>query len=171
MWIAGSVASATTVYKWVDENGITHYSDQPHENADKVEVRKPQTYTSQRGTPSAADDSQSPPPTSVRDQSYEMCSLTQPTAEQTLPNAYSATVAVQSAPALRPGDRVVVRLDGKPVSVAPGATSVTIPTIERGQHSVDAAIQNPAGQTVCQTPSVTFYVTQPSLLSPNRPRH
>jgi len=39
-----SLALAATVYKWVDENGIVHYSDQPHPNAQKVGVQPAQTY-------------------------------------------------------------------------------------------------------------------------------
>ena len=42
---ACTVATAATVYKWVDENGVTHFSDQPHENAQKVELKAPQTFT------------------------------------------------------------------------------------------------------------------------------
>ena len=34
-----------TVYKWVDENGVVHYSDQPHPNAQKMQVQEAQTYT------------------------------------------------------------------------------------------------------------------------------
>ena len=45
MSLACTVALAATVYKWVDEDGVVHYSDQPHENAQKVELKAPQTYS------------------------------------------------------------------------------------------------------------------------------
>ena len=35
MSLACTAAVAATVYKWVDENGVVHFSDQPHENAEK----------------------------------------------------------------------------------------------------------------------------------------
>ena len=44
MSLACSVALATTVYRWVDEQGVVHYSDQPHPNADKIQVHAAQTY-------------------------------------------------------------------------------------------------------------------------------
>ena len=46
-----AVALAGSVYKWVDENGVTHYSDQPHENAQKVELKAPQTYSAPKSNP------------------------------------------------------------------------------------------------------------------------
>ena len=56
--LACTVTVAATVYRWVDENGVTHYSDQPHENAEKVTVAAPQTYSAAKGyspvTPPAA---------------------------------------------------------------------------------------------------------------------
>jgi hypothetical protein len=33
MLLVGPMALAGPIYKWVDENGVIHYSDQPHENA------------------------------------------------------------------------------------------------------------------------------------------
>ncbi len=37
-------ASAATVYKWVDDNGVTHFSDQPNPKAQKLEMAGAQTY-------------------------------------------------------------------------------------------------------------------------------
>src|SRR5215813_14419598 len=49
-----SVALAATVYRWVDEDGVVHYSDQPHPNAEKMQVHAAQTYKpSALDTPSA----------------------------------------------------------------------------------------------------------------------
>ncbi len=40
-------ASSATVYKWVDDNGVVHYSDQPNPKAQKLEIADAQTYSSQ----------------------------------------------------------------------------------------------------------------------------
>ena len=51
MSLACSLALAgATVYRWTDEQGIVHYSDQPHANAEKLHVNAAQTYK-----PSTAD--------------------------------------------------------------------------------------------------------------------
>ena len=174
MLVACSVASAgTTVYKWVDENGVTHYSDQPHENAAKVEVREPATYSPKTGPAAAvARASQGEPQASAPAGAYQSCSLSQPTPDQVFLSTYSVTVVVSTSPQLRPGDRVVVTLDGRPrTDLAAASTSITIDPIDRGTHSVEATIQDSNGQTVCSTSSATFHVRQASLLSPQHQKH
>jgi hypothetical protein len=49
-------AQAAPVYKWTDENGMVHYSDQPHEGAQSVPIiRSPRISTVPAGaTPGAA---------------------------------------------------------------------------------------------------------------------
>lgn len=172
IWVACSVAyAATQVYKWVDENGVTHYSDQPHENAAKVEVREPQTYSSKRGPTSAAQpqqnpSDQSPPPKQERESGYDSCSLAQPTPDQVFLATYSVTVVVNAVPPLHPGDRVIVTLDGRPRTDLPGGgTTFTISPIDRGTHSVEATIQDQNGTAVCQTGASTFHVRQPSVFT------
>ncbi len=44
MLLVGPMALAGPIYKWVDENGVIHYSDQPHENAQQIHLGAPQTY-------------------------------------------------------------------------------------------------------------------------------
>ncbi len=156
--------AATTVYKWVDENGVTHYSDQPHENAAKVEVREPTTYSAKTGPAAAvkAAESQQAPPGA-----YLSCSVSQPTPDQVFLSVYSVTVVVDTSPALRPGDRVLLTLDGRSLTnLAAPSTSITINPIDRGTHTVQATIQDPSGQSVCSTPTASFTVRQASLLSP-----
>jgi hypothetical protein len=49
-------------------------------------------------------------------------------------------------------------------------TSFTFPVV-RGQHSVQAVVEDNAGQIVCETSSVTFFVHQPSVQNPHNPVH
>ena len=39
LWLLSGVAMAATVYKWVDAQGVTHYSDQPHPQAQEINVQ------------------------------------------------------------------------------------------------------------------------------------
>ena len=156
----------TTVYKWVDANGVVHYSDQPHPNAQKLEVSGAQTFTA----PPLPSSSYSPAPeeTQPSGPAYQSCEITQPTDQQMLMNVHQATAVVQTSPSLRAGDEVRLFVDGKQV---PGAgTSFTFPVI-RGQHSVEAVIQDNTGQIVCETSTVTFFVHQPSVQNPHNPVH
>ena len=163
-----AVASATTIYKWVDESGITHYSDQPHPNATKVDLSQPQTYTAPRAA--AQSESQAEPPPADQPPPYVGCAITQPAAGQIYVNLFSVTVQLQIQPQQRDGDRVVISLDGQEVGgLASVGSQFTITPVERGAHSVQAAIQDQNGQTVCRSSSVSFFVRQPSVQSPTRP--
>ncbi len=168
MFLACTAAVAATVYKWVDEEGVVHYSDQPHENAQKVELKAPQTYSSPK---TAAP--QPPRSTPARESSapvYQSCSITEPTNEQAYLNTDTVTAGVTVSPAVRPGDTVVVTLDG---SLVPGVPAnggqFSISPVDRGTHAIQMVVKDPEGTTVCSSTSVTFFVRQPSLQSPTNP--
>ena len=152
----------TTVYKWVDAQGIVHYSDQPHPNAEKLEIRGAQTFSALTAPVSSSATEQTQP----AGPPYDSCSIAQPTDQQMLMNVYQATAVVQTSPALRPGDQVRLFLDGKQITGS--GTAFTFP-IFRGQHSVQAVIEDNAGQIICETTAVTFFVHQPSSQNPQNP--
>ena len=155
----------TTVYKWVDAQGIVHYSDQPHPNAQKLEVRGAQTFSAlpAPATPSMPAADQTQPSAAA----YQ-CAITEPTDQQSLMNVFQATAVVQASPQLRAGDEVRLFVDGKQISGS--GTSFTFP-VDRGQHSVQAVIQDSTGQIVCETSTVTFFVHQASVQNPHNPVH
>ncbi len=167
---AGTDASAATVYKWVDENGVTHYSDQPHENAQKVDVKSAQTYqpaavasASTGSAPAAAQ-----PETAT---GYRVCELFRPENDEVFLNTHTVTARLRLEPELRRGDRIAFGLDGKRMQTS-GSTAATL-DVERGTHSLMAVVEDSSGKAVCTAASVTFHVRQPSKLAPNpanRPR-
>ena len=168
MSLVCTAAISGTVYKWVDEDGVTHYSDQPHENAQKVQLAAPQTYSAPR-VPAR------PVPSASRAQAapaapYQRCAVVEPENEQNFPNASSVSTSVQLEPQPREGDQVLLLLDGQRVpDFPPSGGSYTISPIERGTHSLQAVVQDSRGQVVCQSANVTFSVTLPSVLNPASP--
>jgi hypothetical protein len=155
----------TTVYKWVDAQGVVHYSDQPHPNAQKLEVRGAQTFSSLPAPQSTSSAPAEAPPSGP---AYDNCSITQPADQQMLMNVYNTTAVVQTSPPLRPGDQVHMFVDGKQIQGS--STSFSFPVF-RGQHSVQAVIEDSTGQIVCETASITFFVHQPSVQNPQNPVH
>jgi Domain of unknown function (DUF4124) len=168
MSVACTAAVSATVYKWVDDNGVVHYSDQPHENAQKVELKAPQTYSAPK-TPT-------PPPQSTRGPAskqapaYQTCAISEPANDQVFMNTSEVTAGVSVQPTLRPGDSVVVTLDGQNVPGVPASGGqFLISPVDRGTHTMQMVVKDPTGATVCSSASVTFHVQQPSLQSPTRP--
>ncbi len=157
---AGALA-ATTVYTWVDDQGVTHFSDQPHSGAAKLQVQSAPTYSS----PPAPQTQKAPSaPAAPRAE----CSIASPTDQQMFMNAWSVSGQVQLPANTQPGDRVILLLDGK---VLPDAASqsgaFTLSQIDRGAHTLAAQVERAGGQVVCQAPAITFYVHQPSDQAPN----
>jgi hypothetical protein len=162
-----AVVSAATVYKWVDENGVTHYSDQPHENAQKVIVQAPQTYSASHDLYSSRSSAapKTPGPAYT-------CSVAQPTNDQTFQNTSTVSFAAEANPAPVNGDQLVLLLDGARVPNFPSSGgSVTLDSVDRGQHTVQAVVQDSTGKPVCQSTPVTFTVLQASILNPANPLH
>jgi hypothetical protein len=162
---ACSVALATTVYKWVDENGVIHYSDQPHPNAQKLQVEGVQTYSARAATvraPATADDTNA-----ASANPYKGCAVAQPLDQQNLPNAHSVFIRVVADPVPRGEDHVFITMDGQPLNGGqPTGMSFNVTEVDRGEHSVQAQIRDPENQVLCQTPTITFSVSQPNLLRP-----
>jgi hypothetical protein len=168
MLLACSAALATTVYKWVDENGVIHYSDQPHPNAEKLQVQGVQTYpASSAATRGPLESGLSSAPSGNL---YKGCVIAQPVDQQNLSNAQSIFVRVASDPMPRAEDRVFITIDGQGVNGgAPTGLSFNVSSIDRGEHTVSAQIRGPGDEVLCRTPPVTFYVQQRNLLSPPPP--
>jgi hypothetical protein len=158
---------ATVVYKWVDDDGVVHYSDQPHPNAQKVQLKAAQTYTPAGNAMSSSAVSAPPAPPA---QGYKGCSIAQPPDQSDFANLDSLTVSVQTQPALHGGDQIYVLLDGQALNGgAPTGSSFTISPVDRGEHTLQAVVKSPDGGVLCQTASVTYNVHQPSIQNPNNP--
>lgn len=164
MLLACPVALATTVYKWVDENGVIHYSDQPHPNAQKLQVQGVQTYSASAAAVRGPDTTQQ---SAASANAYKGCAIAQPVDQQNLPNAESVMVRVVADPMPRGGDRIYITLDGVGLNGGqPTGLSFNVTPIDRGEHTVQAQIRSNEDSVLCQTPSVTFYVQQRNLFSP-----
>jgi len=167
MCIFAAAASAATIYKWIDENGVTHYSDQPHAGAQKIQVQAVQTYKApaqQRTSPNL------PRTSAPAGPPYSACVVSRPTSEEMFVNTQTVPASVHVEPGLRPGDRVAVLLDGKPVAAEiPLDSPFTLTSVYRGAHSLAVRIEDGTGAIVCQSASVPFNVRQPSVLAPNSP--
>ena len=163
---AVSPASAREVWKWVDKNGVVHYSDQPVPGAQRVDISI-QTYESEQATiPSTS----RPTPRPGEPITYDAVTITEPANEQTFVNVEGAiNVSVTVEPELRSGHSIRFEIDGRTVSPPESAAStLELKDVPRGEHTVRASIIDRTGKVLAQSQPVTFFVQQASVL--NRPR-
>jgi hypothetical protein len=169
---ACGTASSATVYKWVDADGVTHYTDQPHPGAQKFQLQGAQTYSAaaERASAAAAAGAarRTPAPAKSQGSAYSGCQVTRPTAEEMFVNAQAVPASVHVDPTLRDGDRVSVALDGVPLPANPPVdTEFMLTSMVRGTHALSAKVEDASGAVLCQSASVVFHVSQPSVLAPN----
>jgi hypothetical protein len=163
-WLA-----AATLYKWVDADGVVHYSDTPHPGAEKLQVSGAQTYhnTPVPATAGAPNAATAPPP--AAGSSYA-CAITDPANDAALYAPESVSVSVQASPALREGDSISATVDGQALTpVTADGQHFLVLTPERGSHTVSAQIRGADGSVLCNAAPITFSVQRPSVNSPASP--
>jgi hypothetical protein len=161
---ASTWAAGATVYKWVDEKGIVHYSDQPHPSAQQLEVKSAQTYEATTPAASAPSSSSAAPSAAA----YGTCELFRPENDEVFMNTDTVVAKLRLDPQLRAGDKVAIGVDGRRQANQPTSGTDFALTVERGTHSVIAVIEDATGKEVCRSAAVTFHVRQPSRQAPNR---
>jgi hypothetical protein len=162
--MASWTASAQAVWKYVDEQGVTHYTDQPVPGAQKIELR------SGSAAP-VGDQSTVPTATNVSQQNqgpYRIFEIVKPGDQESVVNTGGLVqVSMQLAPAVLPGHTIRLYLDGKLVeSSVPNALMYDLQEVPRGIHTLLGVIQDDDGRRLLETSKVTFTVRQNSIAKP-----
>jgi hypothetical protein len=158
--------ASQTVWKWVDEQGVTHYSDLPVPGAIRMEIS-----TSNRSDASARAPSSSSNRSQPDTQSgpvYRNFEIWKPADGESLINTGGqVTVNVRVEPALQTGHDLLLYLDGRLVDGhSPDATTYELKDVPRGSHTVLAVINNQRGARIQETAPVNFVVRQESIANP-----
>jgi Domain of unknown function (DUF4124) len=162
--LAAAAAMAQQAYRWVDEDGIVHYSDRPEEGAEQIYLPKPNVTGTRRVHQStasnAAASSQQPAAGPFR---YESINITSPSAEETLWNIEGVlNISVSLTPALQPGHQVRAYFDGQPRMV--GGTNFQIQDVYRGVHNIQVEVLDETGTLMIRSQPNRFYVQQNTVV-------
>lgn len=158
-----SLVLADRVYRWVDEEGIVYFSDQPIKGGEQVEIPEIQSYTA--FTPTL------PPPSVTPEQQeewhgYDRVQILKPEKESTVRNAKGlVSIEIDILPPLQPEDQIRFLLDGQPVKGLSKATAIFLEDVPRGEHQVQVAIVDKNGDTILTSEPVVFYMQRPIALS------
>jgi hypothetical protein len=157
-------AAAATVYKWVDDNGVVHFSDQPNPKAQKLEIAGAQTYGAPASAAPAAAASAAPAPVAAP----PVCVIDTPSAGQVFLDTSSITGHVTLAHAGPEGSQTTLRMDGVDISALLGAGgSFALSDVERGEHTLTLQVTSDHGDVTCQGTAVTFSIRQRSAAGGN----
>lgn len=155
-------AVSQEIYRWVDKNGVVHYSDQPGPGAERVTitgtvVRQPEPEE----TPALyQSDRREPPAASVRSLSISSPAMD----EAFFGSDASVPVALDLDGELQPGQEVALFLDGRRVPM--DGLSTTLTGVGRGAHFLRAAVLDESGNPVITSQQIAFHVRQASTATP-----
>lgn len=159
-------AQAQEIYKWVDKDGITHYSDQPGSpDAKPVHVSVPRSDDADAAA--AGSGYQAGSPDETAGSSYRGLAIASPSDGE---NFYAGTDAVVPVSVLLdgvllPGHRVAVYVDGSRRADVPGLSG-SITGLARGAHSIRAGVLDGEGVELIGSSTSTFYIQQQSIAKP-----
>ena len=170
--LAGLLFAASAfaeAYRWVDEDGVVHYSDVPREGAEVIELSE---YTRETGARlyRAPPRSAAEPTTTAEDEGpfkYESISVASPSPEETLWNIEGVlNVSLALSPGLQNGHQIRVYFDGQPRLVS--GTSFQIDEVWRGVHNIQAEVIDSTGRLMIRSRTNRFYVQQSTVNIPTR---
>ncbi len=146
---------STTVYKKVKEDGTIIFSDQPFDDAQKIEVDPvPVMNIAPVKLPETSSEPQQETPSD-----YKTLAITQPAMDESfVNNGGNVTVNLQIEPPLFPAHKVQLLMNGA-VKVSPGtSTSFNFSNLNRGSYTIQAQILDQNGKLIKSSQSITFHV-------------
>jgi hypothetical protein len=160
--LAAAGAAAQEAYRWVDEDGVVHYSDTPVDGAERILLPAPNVAaTRQRSSQASAptEDAQEEDETTSEPFSYESIKVVSPAAEETLWNIEGVlSVSVALEPGLQRGHRMRAYFDGARQEVS--GTSFQLQEVWRGVHNIQVEVVDETGQLMIRSQPNRFYVQQ-----------
>lgn len=148
--------SFASVYEWTTPNGVTHFSDKPHQNAKTLKLQPitPAKSISARTPTQAKSNTQYQKP----DLPNSPPGILFPANKKTFQNQRSITVKTSDiSPWLEQNYRAEVYLDGKAACVIK-ENECTINNLIRGTHHLQVVLQKPSDKKQIKGQKVTIYV-------------
>ena len=147
------------IYKWTDANGVVHFSDKAHPDAEKIKLPETQSFPS----PTSETPSLPAEPAPQEEQSYTV-TIVQPESDATIRNNQGyLPVIVQVEPELKSEDKLQMIFDSAPLGTPQVSTVFALREIKRGTHTLAVQVVNAAGDVLTTSPPITIYMHRPRV--------
>ncbi len=166
--LGSTVQAAEGVWKWVDSQGVTHYSDRPVPGAVRVDIKVQSAPAPEAEVVPVSGSAAAARTATPAQPPYTELEVWKPASEESVVNTGGVVqVRIRLEPAIRPRHTLALYLDGKRIeNLAPGALEVDLQDVPRGTHSLVASVFDDAGKLVQQGQQVVFFVRQESVAQP-----
>ena len=163
--VAACAVDAAGIYKWTDADAVVHYSDQPVPGAEKIVTSS--NSSNGIGGGGRASSVAAPSKKAPSRIEYTSFAIASPAKEQSFFGDEIFPVRLTLDPGLRPNQTISWYLNGSPLTdQAPTATSFSLQSLSRGTYQISATLTDTVTGETQNSEGVTFYVRQPSELSP-----
>ena len=160
--LAAGAAAAQEAYRWVDEDGIVHYSDRPSEGAEVIQLPAPNVAQTRRVPRPLAEPGGRKEEAGQPAAGYSSIEVVSPKAEETLWNIEGVlNVSVALQPDLQPGHQVRAYFDGQMQPVS--GTNFQLQEVWRGVHNIQMEVVDATGKVMIRSQPSRFYVQQNSV--------
>lgn len=165
--LVASLPASAQIYKYIDANGNTAYSNLPPDGTKSQTVELPPLNSVAPSKPTLIPAPAQPAPTSQNRSpgsgGYSTLELTDiPTDEALRANNGTFTVGVKLEPRLMPPHQLRLVLDGKPYGQPSNVPRLQLVNIDRGEHNLAVQVIN--GEKILQqSPTLTFTVQRVHL--------
>ncbi|MDP5146441.1 DUF4124 domain-containing protein [Shewanella sp. ULN5] len=162
-----ALCSNAAVYRWVDENGKVHYSDEPQPNAELVEVKQNTQNTIELREAKI----KSPIAPELDAATETTITIISPTHEETIrSNEGKFDVTVSVAPKLLRGMFLALFIDGEIKAQPQTSTTFHLEGIYRGEHAIVVKALDQNGKVLASSSPRTIYLHQANLVKRPTPR-
>ena len=170
MLMALALLAATAhaaVYTYIDANGNRVFTDQPGKGAERVPMPRSSSSAPTAVTPART--AKVPVPSKPAPMRYQMLRILGPLPDSAVREEDgSLIVTVTSEPALQPGHRYRLLLDGE-IAQAPGRSPVfALSNVDRGTHTLAAEIIDQDDHVIERTPAQPVHLQRISLIQKRR---
>jgi hypothetical protein len=165
-WASGLSAA---VYKSVDAQGNVVYTDEPGGDAKPVQLPPLSTVPAPEYKSSARSSADNKPSAAA---DYQQINIVSPTEDATLrDNTGAVPVNVVVEPELdsAAGHRYRYYLDGQAQGKPTASGQISFANLDRGAHTVEAAVVDSAGRELIRSSSVQFFLHRQSVNFPRGP--
>ncbi len=164
-----------TVYKWIDENGKVHFSDEPVKNAEVVEFKKNTQNNIKLPEIIEPPIEDTPDANDINNTKYEL-NIVSPSEEETIrSNEGNITIIADISPQLFSPHKLVLYMDGEKQGASQSSNLFKLKGIDRGEHTFTVkAVTKNGKQLASSKPRKVFLhrtsLNQPKILRP-QPRN
>lgn len=150
---SGAVSAA--VYRWVDSDGSTHFSDRPAAGATKVD-------RADSGAVAVGSDRSPVPPDGRYLGDYTAFEIVAPEGNQTLrQDSADIVVSLTIDPPISDGHRMELVLDGVAIASDKGGTQLVLNGVAYGSHRLVARVLDQNGLIAARSDAVDFHLRKP----------